>query len=153
MKMGNKRMLIRQLDRKINPFRAVESMPPGNGWIQAVRTTLNMSFSQLGKRMGISPSAVQGMEKREKSGGITLNSLREVAEAMEMRLVYGFVSKDESLEKMVERKAREAATRIVQRTSISMELEDQENSGERLREAVRELTDEITKEVPKYLWD
>lgn len=145
-------MLIRQLDRKIKPYRSLET-PPGNGWLQVVRTGLNMSITQLGKRMSISPSAVQGMEKREKLGSITLNTLKEAAEALEMRLVYGFVPKDESLEKMIERKAQDVARKIVQRTSMSMKLEDQENTPERLKEAVEELAEEIMKEVPRYLWD
>lgn len=152
MKGKNNRLLIRQLDRKIKPFRLLENLP-GNDWIHTLRTTLNMSFAQLGKRMNMSPAAVQGMEKREKSGGITLKSLKEAAEALDMRLVYGFVPKDESLEKMIERKAQDVARKIVQRTSVSMKLEDQENAPERIREAIQELMEEITKEVPKSLWD
>lgn len=154
MKMKNNRMLIRQLDRKIKPFRSLSlEVLPTNGWIHTLRTTLNMSFAQLGKRMDISPTAVQGMEKREKAGGITINSLKDAAEALDMRFVYCFVPKDESLEKMIERKAREVARKIVQRTSMSMKLEDQENTPDRIQEAIQELTEEITKEVPKSLWD
>lgn len=154
MKMKNHRMLIRQLDKKIqNGLPNPELLAQGNGWIQAVRTALNMSFTQLARKMNITSTAVRSMEKREKAEGITLKTLREAAAALDMQLVYGFVPKDESLEKMVEQKARKLATRIVQRTSMSMKLEDQENSNERLQEAIKELTEEITKEVPKHLWD
>jgi hypothetical protein len=50
-----------------------------------------------------------------------------------MELVYGLVPKDGSIEKLIDRKAKELATRIVSRTSNSMKLEDQENTQQRLK--------------------
>ena len=65
--------------------------------------------------------AVLDMEKREKDGSITIKSLKEIGRALDMQLVYGFVSKHESLEQMVEKRANE----IVMRTNSTMTLEDQ----------------------------
>jgi predicted DNA-binding mobile mystery protein A len=96
---------------------------------------------------------VQEMEKREKDGAITLQSLREVARALDMNFVYSFVPKDGSFEALIDRKARELATRIVTRTSQSMRLEGQENSPRRIEKAIEERTEAIRNEIPKTLWD
>jgi hypothetical protein len=79
--------------------------------------------------------------------------MTEVAEALDMKLVYGFIPKDNSLEQMIEGKAKKLATSIVNRTSTTMKLEDQGNSEQRLKEAIKELTEEIKRNIPKSLWD
>jgi len=112
-----------------------------------------MSLRQLGDRLHISPQSVKEIEEREANGTITLNSLRDAANAMDMKLVYGFVSKHESLEQMIEKRARELATEIVMRTHATMTLEDQQNSKERIEKAIAQKTAEIKFEMPKYLWD
>ncbi|MDP4821601.1 MAG: hypothetical protein NWR67_11370, partial [Saprospiraceae bacterium] len=97
--------------------------------------------------------SVQEIELREKEGAITLKSLRETANALDMHLVYGLVPKDGSIEKLIDRKAKELATRIVLRTSNTMKLEDQENTQQRLKKAIEERTAVIKNELPKILWD
>lgn len=93
------------------------------------------------------------IERREQDGTITLKSLQEAARAMDMQLVYGFVPQDGSLDALIERKAIELATKIVLRTSATMQLEDQGNSAARLEAAIRERAEEIKQEMPRYLWD
>jgi predicted DNA-binding mobile mystery protein A len=93
------------------------------------------------------------MENREVAGTITLKTLRDVANAMDMQLVYGFVPKNKSLEQMIEKRAKQLATEIVMRTNNTMTLEDQQNSKERIEEAITQKTNEIKSEMPKYLWD
>ena len=39
------------------------------------------------------------------------------------------------------------------RTSHTMQLEDQENTEQRIQTAIKEKADEIKGEMPKYLWD
>ena len=70
-----------------------------------------------------------------------------------MKLVYGFIPKAGSLEKMIENRAKEIAEEIVRRTSASMVLEDQGNTETRLRKAIQEKTAELKHEMPRYLWD
>jgi hypothetical protein len=70
-----------------------------------------------------------------------------------MELVYGFVPKDGSLDILIERKAKELATKIVSRTSHTMKLEDQENTEERIQKAIAERTALLKHEMPKVLWD
>jgi len=70
-----------------------------------------------------------------------------------MELVYGFVPKDGSLNLLIDRKAKDLATKIVLRTSNSMKLEDQENSRKRIDKAIKEKVKSLKMEMPKILWD
>jgi predicted DNA-binding mobile mystery protein A len=95
---------------------------------------------------------VNELEKREANGSITIKSLREVASALDMNLVYGFVPKGESIEKRIENRANEVAREIVLRTSNTMKLEDQGNSNDRIEKAIKNKAEEIKNKMPKYLW-
>lgn len=70
-----------------------------------------------------------------------------------MKLVYGFVPKDGSLDALIERKAKELAMQIVMRTSQTMLLEEQANTEERLKKAIEDRTNELKRDMPKTLWD
>jgi predicted DNA-binding mobile mystery protein A len=107
----------------------------------------------LSERLKTSPQNIKATEQRELEGVISINTLRDVANAMDMNLVYALVPKDESIEKLIEKRALSLAKKIVMRTSGSMKLEDQENTAARLEKAISEKTDELVNELPKYLWD
>ena len=77
----------------------------------------------------------------------------EVGEALNLKLVYGFIPLDGSLEKIIEKRAVALAEKIVMKTSHNMALEDQKNSPERLKQAIKERAQKIIEESPKYLWD
>lgn len=126
---------------------------PPIGWIKAMRTAMGMSMQQLGNKLAISRQGVLDIEKREKEGSITIKSLTEIGRALDMQLVYGFVPNDGSLDALIEKRATELATRIVLRTSHTMNLEDQGNSEERIGKAIKERTEEMINEMPKILWD
>ncbi|MBI4979489.1 MAG: mobile mystery protein A [Spirochaetes bacterium] len=149
-----KMLAIEQLDRKFEAIRIIEKIiPPEQGWINSVRTAIGMSLKQMGIKLGISIPSAKGLERRERNGSITINSLKKAADKLEMKLVYGFVPKGESLEKMIEEKAYEAAKKIVMRTAVNMQLEDQGNSQARLEREIKNKAEEIKKELPKFLWD
>lgn len=112
-----------------------------------------MSMRQLGNRLKISAQSVKEMEEREANGSITIKLLREVANTLDMKLVYGIIPKEDTIEKIIEKRAREIAKSIVLRTSITMNLEDQENSNERIDKAIKNKAEEIKNKMPKYLWD
>ena len=148
------KLIVEQLDKKLQPFKVFsEITTPATGWIQAIRTALKMSLRQMGNRLSITPQSMKEIEQREKEGSITLKNLREAGKVLNMQLVYGFIPKDESLEKMIEQKAHEIAKEIVLRTSHNMMLEDQQNSKERIEKAIKERAEEIKNEMPGYLWD
>jgi predicted DNA-binding mobile mystery protein A len=154
MKNSNQILLIEQADRKLQPFKSLETIViPPKGWINSVRAALKMSLRQLGNRLNISPQSVKEIEGREANGSLTIKSLREVGLALNLKLVYGFIPMDGSIEKMIEKRAYELAREIISRTSQSMKLEDQENKEERLKKAIEMKAREIIDKMPKYLWD
>lgn len=152
--MDRKKLQIEQLDRKLKRFKdAVQVPQPEIGWLKTIRISLGMSLQQVADKLSITKQSVQEIETREKDGTITINSLKETADALDMRLIYGLVPKDGTLDDLIDRKAKELALRIVSRTSNTMKLEDQENSKERLQKAVEERKAAIKNEMPKSLWD
>lgn len=72
---------------------------------------------------------------------------------MGMQLVYGFVPQEQSLDKILESRAKELAKRIVLRTSHTMLLEDQQLSPEDVEQSIEEQTQVLLNEMPKLLWD
>jgi predicted DNA-binding mobile mystery protein A len=152
--MNERKLIIDQLDQKINRYKnlADEAIPP-KGWIYSFRKALNMSLRQLGERLSITPQSVWEIEDREKNGSVTLNVLRQVGQALNMKLVYGFIPEQASLKIMIEDRAKILAKEIVDRTSVSMELEDQKTSDNRLEKAIEEKAQELKTKMPRYLWD
>jgi len=152
--MSRSSLQFQQLSRalaRLTPLQEI-ALPP-SGWIRALRTTLGMTLEQLGQKMNRSKQAIRAMEEREAQGAITLHSLREAAQALDMHLVYGFVPRDGTLDALVERKALELATQIVLRTAQTMQLEDQSNTPQRIESAIRERTAALKDQMPKLLWD
>ena len=148
--MDKKKLQIEQLESRIKLFSPTLQLPnPPTGWVKAIRSALGMTMQQLANKLGITKQSVQEIELREKEGSITLKSLKETARALDMELVYGFVPKEGTLDKYLESKARFLAEQIVYRTSISMKLEDQQNSNERIKKAIDERTILIKQELPK----
>ncbi len=152
--MGKKSLQLQQINNKMFKFALLTQVAvPPVGWIKAIRQAVGMSMQQLGNKLSVSRQAVMDIERREQDGSITIKSLREVARVMDMQLVYGFVPNDGSLDALIEKRAKELATRIVLRTANTMKLEDQANSRERIREAIAERTNAIKNEMPGILWD
>lgn len=152
--MNKKIIQIDQLEARIKRFSHASELPkPPTGWVRAIRLSLGMSLQQLANKMNITKQSVQEIEIREKEDAITLRSLREAANALDMDLVYGFVPREGSLNNYIDKKARLLAEKIVTRTSTSMKLEDQQNSNQRIEKAIEERTLIIKRELPKVLWD
>ncbi len=152
--MKAQKLIREQLDKKISRCTgADETLIPPNGWIYSIRKALNMSLRQLGKRLGITPQSVKEIEERERMGTISLKVLRQVAKALDMKLVYVFLPNESSLEQMIEKRAREVAREIVNRTSVSMHLENQGLSDREIEKAIKEKAQELKNEIPPYLWD
>jgi predicted DNA-binding mobile mystery protein A len=152
--MGKKSLQLQQLNSKMRGFASLKQVAiPPTGWIKAIRTAIGMSMQQLGNKLNVSKQGILDIEKREKDGSITIKSLKEIARALDMQLVYGFVPNDGSLDALIEKRATELATKIVLRTSNTMKLEDQGNTNKRIEKAIKERAEEIKNEMPKILWD
>ncbi len=152
--MKTNKLIRNQLDNKIVKFNdLLDVVIPPEGWIYSIRKGINMSLRQLGQRMSITPQSVKEIEEREKNSTVSIKVLKQVASALDMKFVYGFIPSEKTLEMMIEKRAEELAKSIVERTSIQMGLEDQKNTPERIEKAIKEKTAELKNEMPKMLWD
>src|SRR5258706_7016814 len=61
------------------------------GWIKLLRWGFGVSLRQFGKRLGITPASANEMEQRETEGNITIEKLRQAANAFDMDLLYLFI--------------------------------------------------------------
>ena len=140
-------LLLNQSQEKINSFSVLKSVEkPDKGWVNTIRVSIKMSLRQLGERLHISPQGVKDLEKREESGAITINSLKEVGRALDMDLVYGFISRHNSLEAMIEERAKEIAEEVILKTN-------KVGSDKEIKKAIEQKTYEIASKMPSYLWD
>ncbi|QNR25820.1 mobile mystery protein A [Croceimicrobium hydrocarbonivorans] len=149
-----KKLQLEQLEKKLKPFaKAQEGQIPEAGWIKAIRSGLNMTMAQLGVKLNITRQGVKKLEDNEANGSISLNSLRQTAEALEFKLVYALVPKDGSIQNLINQKAEELARKIVLRTHQSMKLENQAIAEKKIKLAISELSEELKRDLNKSLWD
>ena len=153
--MRNKRkLLIEQLDQKLEPFQKTELvLVPESGWVHTIRTALNMTMAQLGAKLNITRQGVKRIEESEAKGAISINLLKEVANVLDLKFVYGFVPKDGSIDNLINSKAEKLAQKIVLRTNQNMRLENQGIGDEKINDSIKELAIEIKREMKKSLWD
>ncbi len=108
-----------------------------------------MTQADLAERMEVSPQAVSQLEQREASGSITLNALREAAEALGGRVAY-VVIPDRPVSQTLEDRAYRIARQLVTSVRHSMRLEDQETDAD-VEERIREIAEELLAS-PGRLW-
>ena len=151
---NKKQLLIEQLDQKLENFKdSAMVLIPTKGWINTIRTTINMTRDQLGTKLHMTKGAIQKIEEREASGQITINKLRDVGKALDMKFVYGFVPNDGSIDNLISIKSEKLARKIVMRTNQNMKLENQGIGDEKIDKTIKELAKEIRREVRKTIWD
>jgi len=153
--MRNKRkLMIEQMDKKLEPFLETRVvLVPERGWINAIRTTLNMTMAQLGTKLNITRQGVRKIEENEANGTVTMNTIKDVASAMDLKLVYALVPKDGTIEDLIQMKAEKLAQKIVLRTNQNMKLEDQGIGDEKIYETIKDLAKEIKREMKRSIWD
>ena len=151
--MKTQELILNQTDNRIRKIARINDENPPNGWIYTIRMALGMSLRQLGKMAKITPQGVKDIETREKNGNITIASLEQIGKQLNMKLVYGFIPFDGSLQRMIDKRAYELATKIVTRTSNSMKLEDQSISQAMLKKSIKAKAQEIKQKNLKSLWE
>ena len=153
MRAKYKKLILKQLDDTLKIFYPIRTMvAPPKGWIHAIRIGLGMSARQLGERMNVNRQRIDRIEQDEKQGRVTVNTLRNVAEAMDCEFVYGFVPR-ETLELTVRDQARRVAVKRMNRSNQMMRLEAQELGDAEKVQVLKELIDEIIETMPRNLWD
>ena len=142
----------KNLDRRLNGVgRDAMSMPP-YGWLKAIRQALGMSATKVAERMGVTRPRVAAIEKAEVTGGTTLKTLREAAEAMDCVLVYAIVPRT-SLDQIVREQAGKKADAELARLDHTMRLENQALVTSDLVDERERLVREILSGSSRRLWD
>jgi predicted DNA-binding mobile mystery protein A len=117
---------LKQLDRILEPFRAVATTPrPQKGWLRAIREAAGISASEVARTLKTSRQLPLQLEKAEAEDRITLKSLRTAANALGCDLVYALLPRTNTLHDLVEERARAQAKKLVRGVEHSMALEDQ----------------------------
>ena len=154
MKSSRVQFFLDEMQKKLNPFSVLKSeIKPDNGWVNAIRVSIKMSLRQLGERLHITPQGVRDLEKREKEGAITINALKEVGRVLDMGLVYGFISRHNSLEAMIEERARDIAEEVILKSKQTTQLNKLRKSDNDIKKAIQQKTYEISSKMPSNLWD
>ncbi|MBF0512359.1 MAG: mobile mystery protein A [Candidatus Omnitrophica bacterium] len=153
MKYWDRKIICEQLDKKLQPLRTLGELGiPPQGWIKSIREALNISSRQLGKKAGIDQSRISRLENAEKNGNLKLSSLQKIAQALNMKFVYGFVSKN-TLEQLLREQALKIARKRLKRLNDTMLLEKQTLSSSDQEKALNNMIDRILIEQPKDFWD
>ena len=154
MKSSKVQFFLDEIQDKLNSFSVLKSeIKPEDGWVKVIRVSIKMSLRQLGERLHITPQGVRDLEKREKEGAITINALKEAGRVLDMDLVYGFISRHNSLEDMIEERAREIAEEVVLKTRQTMLLDNPRKSENDIKKSIKQKTYEISSAMPSFLWD
>jgi predicted DNA-binding mobile mystery protein A len=143
MKSEFRNLRLQQLERSMQPFLAAREVArPQRGWIRAIREASGTTLRELATRMKSSLSLAAQFERSEAEYRITLNSLRQVADALGCDLVYALVPKRGDIQDLAQHRATEEATADVLAVEHSMALEDQ---------AVGRTTEKIQEEAKRIL--
>jgi len=153
MKAKHKKLAREQLNAALKRFEPLKTqVSPAKGWIRAIRDALGMTGVQLATRLNVNKQRVSRIEQDEKRGKVKLETLRNVAEAMNCIFVYGFVPRD-SLEQIVRDQAGLVAKKRIARSNQTMRLEKQELRKDQKEKALTDLIEDIVNTMPKSLWD
>ena len=124
---------------------------PPEGWIRTVRKALNMTAAELARRLGKSRALVSNTEKAELDGGVTLKTMKNMAEAMGCHFVYAIVP-EESIEHILNEWAVKKARHIVEKTSQHMALEAQHLPTDQIETEITRIQQELLRDMPSDFW-
>ena len=143
---------LRHLESQLHGLQSLRSLPqPRRGWVRTIREALGMEGKQLARRVGLSPSAITMIEKREATGLVTLARLKEVADALDADLVYALIPRT-SLASQRTQQAHHRAEQIVKTADQTMALEAQAISPKASEHQRAEIADRLLREWSSDLW-
>ena len=120
----------RQLDARLRANAHLSEIEaPRNGWINAIRTALSMTATQLAKRARMKPQSVLDLEKREIAGTVTVATLKKIASALDCEVKIAFLPR-RSLDDMLRDQAMMKANEELNRVVHTMRLEAQDEGAQ-----------------------
>jgi predicted DNA-binding mobile mystery protein A len=143
-----------QIDRKLPRLRRAANVLtesiPSTGWIKALRQSLGLTAGAFARQLKVKRQTAEELEESEKSGTITLASLRRAAAALDADFVYAIVPR-RNLRATIAARARALAKERIATVAHSMRLEAQGLSDKELEEQVEELARDLERR-PRQLW-
>jgi predicted DNA-binding mobile mystery protein A len=153
MNYWDKKLIRKQLDKKLSKFKPILNTPvPKGGWVKTIREALGMSTYDLANKTDLDQSRISRIESAEVKQEIKLSTLQKMADGLGVRFVYGFVPEDD-LEAIVRDQVLKIAKKRLNRIDHSMKLELQGVSDDEQEKALSDLIDQILIEEPKNFWD
>lgn len=147
-----RRQLAKQVDRAAQNA-ARDLRIPEDGWIATMRKALGMSGAQLGKRLALSRKRISQVEKAERTGGVTLRSMHDLADAMNACFVYAIIPKEGATEDILKAQARKKAEALVSRVTTHMALEKQALKDTQTRSEIERLSANLLENPPADFWE
>ncbi|MGJ8530407.1 mobile mystery protein A [Maritalea sp.] len=144
------RQYARQLDSVAQKLVGVSK--PKEGWIATMRKALGMSAPELARRTGVTKPAIYQAERKERAGGISIQHMEKLAEAMGGRFVYAIVPMD-SVKDVLNAQAHKAAEHTVKRASAHMALEKQSLTPRQIKDEIERLAEELLRDRPSDFWE
>jgi predicted DNA-binding mobile mystery protein A len=117
-----------------------------------MREALGMTTRQMAGRLNVSQPRILQIEKAEYAGTVTLNTLRDAANAMGCDLVYAVVPRKsipEVLEERADKRARETLKPVLHTMALEAQALTPEASDDLLKQRIRSLL----AGRPSRLWD
>lgn len=153
MKKTFRKLMREQVQEKTDMYANIlDQQPPSAGWISTIRNALGISMRALAKKMGCTQANIAALEDRERKGTITLESLNQVAAALNCCLVYGLVP-IKPINEILEDQARLVARKRMRIVNQTMALEDQALTKSQLRSQENNLAQQILEGPTNKLWD
>lgn len=151
--MKDNLVTLKQLDHQLGSLKESSGfLSPKQGWVRTMRQALGITIKQLARRLQVNPSRIVKIETSEAEGGLTLRTMRSVAESLNCRFVYSFIP-NSSLEEIVKDRARQVALTQVKRTSHTMDLEAQPINKQWFEDQVNYQAEELLRHSWKNLWE
>ena len=149
--MSRKNKLIRRnLDKKLQEFRSLSVFDANvKSWIKTIRQALGLTTYQLAKKTDLNQSRIVAMEKEEEN--LKISTLQKVADALDCKLVYALVPKN-NLEEIAYNQARKKALKMLSKINHNMALENQASDGYDKIE-LEDMIQELLNGSQARLWD
>jgi predicted DNA-binding mobile mystery protein A len=154
-KMSLKNTVRKQYQSIVNEAAIVkvrDLKQPKEGWIATVRNALGMSLADLGNRVNKTRSTVSSIERSEKNGRATIQSMNTLAEGMGCKFVYAIIPVDTNIEEVMVKRARNKAKALVTEASTHMALEKQSLSAEAIEGEIKRITGDLLAGINSDFW-
>ncbi len=152
--MNIKELVIKQYREIIDTAskRVAGLTNPSEGWLRTNRKALKMPTKIILEKAGIKKSELYRIEKAELEGTLTLNKLKETAEAMGCELHYAVVP-GRKIDSIIEDRARRHAIKILRNASVHMQLENQATNKEQVEFQIDKVAKKLIAEIPSWFWE